>query len=117
MSIYNRWDKQALSKTVNGTCLGQGNSIKGRKLLPTPQEIINDQWYHIDLETILSHEKDGQITLDFADSEPQEFQGATRYNDKKMPYLKLGVYKPTPWTHGQEEICVEYKDVELSSKK
>jgi len=117
MSVYNRWDALPLSKTVNGTCINKENSIKGRSLLPEAQKMTADQWHNIRLQTALSHQEDGQTTLDFNGLEPQNHDGANIYNDKRMPYLKLGVYKPTPWTHEQEEICVEYKDVELSSRQ
>ena len=116
LSIHNRSDKERLSKTYRYNCNEPGSSITSRAIY-NQAEVQTNKWYDFSLSSRFSYKDDGLIKLKFDDQPLQEFSGANSYNDNRVPFLKLGIYKPTPWESGQEKICVEYKRFDYSKYK
>ncbi|MCB9973461.1 MAG: heparin lyase I family protein [Rhodospirillales bacterium] len=116
LSLYNRWDDTAHSFTTGTHCLEPGSTLQGRTLIDE-EKIRAHQWYDFDMTAVLSSKSDGRMTYQLDKIPPQTVTGGNIYNDKKMPYLKLGVYKPTDWSPQQHRICAEYKNIDLSVQK
>lgn len=112
LRMFNRWDSQQVSTTVNGTCADDGNSIQSRTMFrDIPYE--SDRWYKIEIAGQLSWQDDTEacLTVSIDDAVVAEECGPNTFNDWYQPFLKFGVYKPTTWRL-DKEIRVEYKNIE-----
>ena len=116
LSIHNRWDQEKLSKTYGYNCAEPGSSIKTRSLF-SQDGIATDTWYPVSLSSRFSYKDDGILNLKFGDQPAEEFTGPNSYNDDRIPFLKLGIYKPTTWVGDQKQICIEYKDININLHK
>ncbi len=112
LRMFNRWDSQQISTTVNGTCANAGNSIQSRVMFrDIPYEA--NRWYKFEIEGELAWEDDSDVclTVRLDDAEIAYECGPNTFNDWYQPYLKFGIYKPTTWRL-YNEVRVEYKDIE-----
>ena len=112
LRMFNRWDAQTVSTTVNGTCANEGNSIESRTMF-RDISYQSDMWYKFEINGKLSFEEDTDacLTVLLDDAVIANECGPNTFNDWYHPYLKLGIYKPTSWSV-QEDVRVEYKNVE-----
>jgi hypothetical protein len=108
LRAYSRWDRNEVSVTKASTCANSGNSIQS-KVLFTNYPLQANQNYQITVSGFLSTTTDGWLTI-YIDKELVATSfGPNAFNDKRGPYLKLGVYKPTSWTHGP--ISYKYSNI------
>ncbi|WP_167404685.1 heparin lyase I family protein [Vibrio penaeicida] len=111
LRMFSRWDSSHISTVVNGSCANEGNSIQDRTLFNhIPYEA--NRWYKFEIAGKLSYKEDTDacLTVKIDDQFISESCGPNTYNDMYHPFLKFGVYKPSPWTD-KGNIRVEYRDI------
>ncbi|BCL74045.1 hypothetical protein TUMSATVNIG1_60310 (plasmid) [Vibrio nigripulchritudo] len=110
LRMYNRWDESPISTTKNGTCGNAGNSIKYRKLFEHPYE--SKIWNNVEISGRLHYEGEPCLTVKLNDNVVSNVCGPNTFNDKKVPYIKFGVYKPTTW-ESDEEIELYIRNIKF----
>jgi len=108
--MYNRWDKNLISTTTNGTCSKSGNTINSRTLF-TDYPYEAKTWYNIELNGTLSYTSDSCLTVKINDVIQSDICGKNTYNDSIEPYFKFGIYKPTSWETTDEKIIAKYRNI------
>jgi len=111
LRMFNRWDKNLLSVTDNGSCANKGNSISSR-LLFDDFKLTDNVVYKIVIAGVLSYKGNGHLSVFINDKEVASFFGPNAYFDKRGPYLKLGIYKPTSW-ESKKSLTYIYRDISL----
>lgn len=101
LRMYNRWDSNHISRTINDTCAQKGNSIKSR-LVFKDYRLEQHKQYNVAIDGLLSYQKEGWLKVSINNEVVGSVWGYTAFNDKRGPYLKLGIYKPTQWTTTQQ---------------
>lgn len=94
--MFNRWDINMLSKTAEGTCASDKNSISSRLLFDN-YRIEKNSTYHLVVSGIMSYEENGVLDVYINGEKIAHVTGPNTFNDVEGPYLKLGIYKPTSW--------------------
>lgn len=110
--IYNRWDASALSLTTGHNCTEPGSSISGRSILQDVS-VMPGAWQKVNMDVALSTEENGHFQAKIGPKDSGLINGPNTFNDKKDPFLKFGIYKPTSWEKGHVETCVQYRKVEI----
>lgn len=117
---YSRWDESAISKTSGNNCTEAGSSIQAREVLKNIPVRYNS-WQSFQLNMRATPSKSGQIQLKINQSSSKLLNGGNVYNDKRAPFLKLGVYKPAGWSRPEiqsgQPVCVSYKNFKMASSK
>ena len=111
--MFNRWDTAPLSQTTGYHCTGPDSSIQARTLF-SDIGIKPGHWNKFNMDLVLSHTRHGKIKLVF-DKNKTSTSSSNHFNDKRSPYLKFGIYKPTTWESGHESSCVQYRKVQILS--
>lgn len=112
LRLFNRWDKEKLSKGAGYNCAGAGSTITSRVLFQN-MPVENDRWHHMNISGVLSYDPMGEVKASLDDRVLADTSGATTYNDRRPPFLKFGIYKPTSWRKSQPKICMHYKNVQI----
>ncbi|MDP2573397.1 heparin lyase I family protein [Vibrio penaeicida] len=112
LRMFNRWDHKRVSKTVDGTCASRSNSIKTRTLFKGVS-YSSEKWHIFKIEGTLSNKDSACLKTYLDDQILSETCGPNTLNDEKMPFFKLGIYKPTGWDK-YPEISLKIKDLELN---
>ena len=73
--------------------------------------IVANEWTAFELAMTPSTSESGALSLKVGEDDVA-LSGSNIYNDKRGPFIKLGVYKPTSWT-AEDEYCVEYRNIEI----
>jgi len=115
LEMWNRYDLSPISVTANGTCAEEGNSIRGREVFAN-WPVRAGEWYHFDLQANLSLESSGTFTVKLNNKIVGSLTGPNTYNDQHQPFLKIGIYKPSPW-RAARRLCVDYRNVSIKSGK
>jgi hypothetical protein len=115
---FSRWDEKSISRTHGYNCTEEGSSIQGRTVvegIPAQPDI----WQNISLKTRLSPYSDGWMRLRIGENSEKLTSGGNSYNDKRTPYVKLGIYKPAGWTEKEKKrrnpVCASYRNVNIVS--
>jgi hypothetical protein len=108
--MYNRWDENRISKTESGTCASSENSINSRALF-TDYSYESNTWYKFEINGVLSYQSDACLTIKINNELMSEQCGPNTFNDEKQPYLKFGIYKPTAWESDDEQINVQFRNI------
>jgi hypothetical protein len=112
LRMYNRYDMTPISVTKNGTCAEPGNSIHDRPVFEGVP-VQAGQWNHFELNTKLSlDEKAAHFTTKLNGKVIGSVTGPNTYNDFHQPFLKIGIYKPSPWAQAKQ-LCVDYRNVSI----
>ncbi|MBD1556206.1 hypothetical protein HC752_04590 [Vibrio sp. S9_S30] len=111
LRMFNRWDLQRISSTVDGTCASPNNSIRARTLFEDVSYSAN-KWHQFKIEGTLSTETSACLKTYLDGKKLSETCGPNTFNDAKMPFFKLGIYKPTRWDI-YPEISIKIKELEL----
>ncbi|RTZ18671.1 heparin lyase I family protein [Vibrio penaeicida] len=112
LRMFNRWDHQKVSSTVDGTCASPRNSI-GTRTLFSDVDYAVEQWHQFKIEGTLSTKASACLKTYLNGSKLSETCGPNTFNDAKMPFIKLGIYKPTSWDK-YPEISMKIKELELN---
>ncbi len=115
LEMWDRYDATPISVTKNGTCADVGNSIHSREVF-TNVPIRTEQWNHFELQANLSLGPSGTFTVKLNNKTIGSLTGPNTFNDQHQPYLKVGIYKPSPWA-GAKRLCVDYRNVSIKSGK
>ena len=114
LRMFNRYDQTPISITQNGTCADEGNSIRGRTVFEGVP-VQAGQWNHFELNTKLSlDDKSAYFITKLNGKVIGRVAGANTFNDQHQPFLKLGIYKPSPWAQAKK-LCVDYRNVNFSA--
>jgi len=107
LRMFKRWDYSKISSTNLSTCSSRFNTMKSQKLF----EHVNywvDKWNKFEMFGTLGM-GNNCIYIKLNNVLLSKSCGANMYNDKKPPYFKFGIYKPTGWS--------KYSKVELEVKQ
>lgn len=115
---YSRWDASPLSRTSGYHCTESGSSISAQEVI-SGIPVAYGEWQSISLDMFLSpYNEEGWLSLKIGQS-AATMKGGNTYNDKKLPYLKLGIYKPSGWEEQEKRAglpnCVTYRNVKIVS--
>lgn len=117
---YSRWDKSKISKTLGYNCSETGSSITAKELINNVA-VKASLWNSLFLDIFATHADNGAIKLNINESSSELKNRGNLYNDKRAPYLKLGIYKPAGWTKSEVEkskrVCISYKNFILKTSK
>lgn len=111
LRLFNRWDPNKISKTDILTCASPETSISSKTIF---SGIQLEKWNKISLDLKLSFENDGYIKSTLNNQSFPVLHGPNLYNDKRPPYLKLGIYKPNSWDKHHKISCVTYRNIDIS---
>lgn len=111
LRMFNRWDEQHISSTINGTCANDGNSIQARTLF-SERTFNVGSWNEFTVEGVMSTNDEGHIRVSLNDELLSEVVGPNTFNDDREPYFKLGIYKPTRWAEN-DHIALSVRNVEF----
>lgn len=112
LRMFNRWDHKKVSSTEYGSCASNGNSIRSRKLFEGVTYEAN-VWNQFRIEGVLSTSNNECLKTYLNGVLLSETCGPNTFNDARMPFFKLGIYKPTSWDK-YPEISLKVKDLELN---
>ncbi len=112
---FNRWDASPVSRTLGYNCAEAGSSISSRPVL-NDVAVKPGHWQKVELTSKLSIEE-GELLLKIDGKGSGSLEGPNIFNDKKPPFLKFGIYKPTGFEKGHVESCVKYKNVKILTDK
>lgn len=117
---FNRWDASEISKTLGYNCTEEGSSIQGRQIL-SERPIKYGQWQSFLLQMDATHTRKGHLKLNIENKNVYDAGGPNMFNDKKPPYIKLGIYKPAGWSPSEidsgEPICIGYKRLKIETHR
>lgn len=113
LRMFDRYDLSPVSTTANGTCADPGNSIKDRTVFENAPFKIGE-WNHFTLHMRLSLGADGFYAPALNGTELGRLTGPNTYNDQHMPFLKIGIYKPSPWANAKK-LCVDYRNFSIKT--
>ena len=113
LSMWDRYDLSPISTTINGTCADAGNSIQGREVFRN-EHMEPGRWYHLDLQAVLSLSETGSFTVRLDDKVVGSFSGPNTFNDQHQPFVKIGIYKPSPW-RAAKRLCVDYRNFSIKA--
>ncbi len=117
---YSRWDKSLISKTTGYNCAETGSSITSESVIDNIP-IKYGNWNKFLLNIYGTYNNDGVLKLKLNESSSELKNRGNLYNDKKAPYIKLGVYKPAGWSEFEIQkgnpVCVSYKNFKLNTSK
>lgn len=117
---FSRWDKNAISTTSGNNCTEAGSSIKAREVIGNVPVHYNS-WQNFQLMMLATPSQNGQMKLKINQASSKRLDGGNLYNDKRAPFLKLGVYKPAGWSQPEiqsgQPVCVSYKNFKMVSSK
>lgn len=111
LRMFNRWDPSAISDTSITTCANQQSSMQSRTLF-SEQSLTAEQWHEVEINGLFSYQDDGYLMISIDQQIVANVEGPNSFNDIKVPFLKLGIYKPTPWEN-QQPIVAEYREINL----
>lgn len=112
LRMYNRWDELGISITNDGTCASKTNSISTRTLFQqVPFE--RDRWQQFNWTGKITHKPHGELTVSLNNNVVSHVVGPNTYNDKRIPFFKLGIYKPTSWD-ASKKYCVDYRNIQFA---
>jgi hypothetical protein len=109
LEMWDRDDPNRISVTTNGTCADDGNSIHSHEIF-AGVPISAGQWYHFELQANLSLGAAGTLSVALDKKTIGSLTGPNTYNDQSRPFVKIGIYKPSPWENAKR-LCVDYRDV------
>ncbi|WP_104402833.1 heparin lyase I family protein [Vibrio penaeicida] len=112
LRMYNRWDQKKISSTKRGSCAANGNSIRSRTLFEGVSYAAN-VWNQFRIEGVLSTSNNECLKTYLNEALLSETCGPNTFNDARVPFFKLGIYKPTSWDK-YPEISLKVKDLELN---
>ena len=67
-----------------------------------------------ELQATLSLSATGTFTVKLNDKLVGSFSGPNTFNDQHQPFLKIGIYKPSPW-QGAKRLCIDYRNVSIKA--
>ena len=108
LRMTNRWDLMQISYLEDGTCAAPKNSIKRREIF-SHYIFEPDLKYKIRIVGKLATDETGKLQISINNKVLGDFHGPNTFNDKRGPYLKFGIYKPTWWAN-KEAISYQYTD-------
>jgi len=111
LRLFNRWDTKKTSKTFGDNCTEEGSSIASKTVF---SDIPLEKWIKISLDLKLSFGEDGYINTSIGKQGFTKLIGPNIYNDKRLPFLKFGIYKPTSWDKQHKMSCVTYRNIDIS---
>lgn len=112
--LPNRWDAKPLSVTSGYHCTEAGSSITARNLFAGIPFTVGS-WRNFDIYTKLAYDSTGHSRVYVDTKRVSNVMGPNAFNDAKLPFLKLGIYKPSTWETGQTSICVDYRNVKVGT--
>lgn len=115
LRMFNRNDPTPISTLINGTCADEGNSIRSRAVF-AGVPIRAGQWNHFELKANFSLDKSGSFAVKLNNAKIGSLTGPNTYNDQHMPFVKIGIYKPSPWDNAKN-LCVDYRNISIVSGK
>ena len=103
--IFNRWDDKQLSLLKRGTCASSQNSISGRLILDD-FDLEEGRKYQFNISGYFSFSEKGFLKVSINNILQSESYGPNAFNDKRGPYFKFGIYKPTTWSDAKKYTYV-----------
>jgi hypothetical protein len=108
---YNRWDPTPISDTTLGLCADKSTTIKSRQLFyGIPLDF--EKWIDVQIVYKPSLTEAGRLTISINGHQVADATGPNMYNDRRGPYIKFGVYKPTGWTQ-RGPYTVSYRNLSI----
>ena len=111
LRMYNRWDTAKISTTIKGTCAGEGNSIRSRTIFDNVTYKV-DEWNSFLIQGVLSTSSQACVKTFLNGVKLKKSCGPNVFNDLRMPFFKLGIYKPTSWD-SYDAIHLKVKDLKF----
>ena len=112
--MFDRWDATPVSITSGYNCTEPGSTISGRDVL-RDVKITPGEWQDFSMMTKLSYQDDGVLQASIDNKSSLLIKGPNTFNDKRDPFLKFGIYKPTGWEKGHDLSCVSYRNVKIDT--
>ncbi len=112
LNMQNRWDATLVSKTSGNHCTEPGSTIQARTVFHSVG-VMPGEWRRFSMQTRFAHDEagEGYLRVSMDGEELANLEGPNRFNDRRPPYFKLGIYKPTNWQEGEERICLRYRNM------
>jgi hypothetical protein len=115
LRMFDRYDVNATPVLVNGTCADVGNSIRSRTVFDGVP-VQAGQWNRFELQTKLGLDESAYFIAKLNGKEIGKVNGPDTYNDEHRPFLKIGIYKPSPWAQAKN-LCVDYRNVSIPTER
>ncbi len=109
---HNRWDTNKITEDPHNKCIHSTSSIQGRKVLDGISLPEEQAWHEVNLDLTLSTEN-GSLALQLNEHQSDVLNGPNTYNDRRPPFLKLGIYNP----HNakiEKRQCITFKNIMIS---
>ncbi|WP_278381520.1 heparin lyase I family protein [Pseudoalteromonas distincta] len=105
LRIFSRGDDKQVSLLKKGTCASSQNSISSRLILDN-YGLEAGEKYKLNINGFFSYTKKGFLQVKINDVLQNEVVGPNAFNDRRGPYLKFGIYKPTSWSYSKKYTYV-----------
>jgi len=115
LRMTNRWDANKISSLVDGTCASPKNSIKSREVF-LDYALEPNTKYEIKIIGKLAIDDSGMLEARINNEVLDSHEGPNTFNDKRGPYIKFGIYKPTWWEY-KKTLSYQYLDFVFKGDK